>query len=642
MPTELVPIDQLPAAARVRVTPDHPAFKDYAAQLEVERKLPPGTLTNAAFASKDRPALELLSAAANDQASVQASDPRATTLDPETADRVFKKPVGRLEGMTRGQKLAAGVRKTINDTFTGVGQLTGNVSQSEVDAAANRDKDLLDDPWAMTGAIGAYALPGGAVSKGLGLLGKGLGALGATRLAASSAKPLLNAAITGGALSAIQPVESGGSRAVQTGVGATAGLAGQGLVQGAKALVRPVTSLATDAVKDLANMADKWGINLRAADVSSNPVLGAIQHAVDYLPFSGGAAHREAAQKAFNTRLAQTMGASTDDLSAALKTTRPRVSGVYEDVLGRNNAELDPGAHGGRLLKAWKDFRNVDTSQDKQLSDSLDAYLTNLVSPDNGQWNAATGKFEMPGALYKKFRSEAGTMARSYKKAGETGSNPLGGKLAEFYNEVKQTLDHSIRTSSTMTPEDAAALKTADKHWGNMRTMENLSPKDASGDADFNALARVMSRRDANNVYNRDAMIYGTHDQELPDLARIGTQFLGRGLPPTNMQPWAKKLASVAPYAVAAPAIGGGLYSMNMHDDHPVLQTIGELGALALASKGMGSALNSQWFSRGAKPWIQNAVKGADWLGAGQLGTGAVNVLERRGGAPETFEEGAK
>jgi len=541
------------------------------------------------------------------------------------------------EGMDRVDTVRAGAGKTLMDAYRGMMQNAGADNQGEIDEAAAHDTDLLNNPWGMTGAMGAGAATSAIPGFGVAKLAQGLGAAAKAgypvgRAGAMLANPYGNAGASGAAYNALmQPVESGGSRGAQAGAGLLSGLAGNALSHGLGALVRPATAGVSSAVRQLADKAEQWGIPIRAADISSNPLLGTLQRALDYLPFSGGHQQRELAQKAFNSKLASTMGESTDDITQALGSARPRIGDVYDTVLGRNVAEIDPGLHGQKLLKTFNDFKRTDTTPGKQLSETLDNYLANLIEAPNAKQNPVTGKYEMPGDVYKQFRSEAGKLARSYKRAGEAGTNPHGSSLAEFFNEVKHQLDHAIRTSSTMTPEDAAAIKLADKQWGNMRTLERLAPADASGDVDFNKLAKVLTQKDANNVYNRDAFTYGTHDQTLPDVARIGTQFLGRGLPPTHLKPWVQKSADALQYGAAPLAVTGGLYSMNMHDDHPVLSTLGELGALAATSKLGGSALNSRWFARGAHPAVRSFIDAAASPTARQLPPAALATLLRRG-----------
>jgi hypothetical protein len=525
--------------------------------------------------------------------------------------------------MSRSDKLLTAAGKAPSDLYNGVRQLLGADNQSDIDETAGRDKALLDDPWGLAGNMLGNA---GLAYLGARAAGPALGkTTQAGTLARIAANPYAANAVTGATFGALGPVESGSSREGQTALGGAAGAAGTGIAQGLGALVRSAADKATPAVRYLADRASEFGIPVRAADISSSPVLSFLQRAVDYLPFSGAQAQQESSQKAFNKALNSTMGQEGDDITAGLRGARSRISSVYDSVLGRNSAELDPTTHGQKLLGAYNNFRRLDTSPNKTVSDTLDDYLTNLIHPDNATLNPLRNVYKMDGPVYKQFRSEAAQQARQYRKTGDS-------NLENFFNSVKETLDHSIRNSGGMSARDSAALGTADRQWANMRTLENLAPKDASGDVDFNRLASVLTQKDADSIYSRNNFIYGGGNKDLPDLARIGTQFLGRGQPPSQMNQafkYAKKMAT--------PTIGlgavGGLYATNSHEEHPVRETVAELAALAALSKSAGSALNSQWFARGASPAVRGMVHSASPL-AEQLPTGALTSLLRRG-APE-------
>lgn len=637
---QVVPIEDLPAEFRQAVPTGHASIDAYAQQLEDERGLPKGSLTGARIEGKD-PLMVLLSAA-NDLTKQKAK---------READYAAFKQTAQPE-----PSFMAGVGKAPSDWYHGVRQAFGAEGTADADERRRLDAPLMNSNSGFYGEALGQGLMGYLASRGLSAAGEGLsgpavrasagnplGISGST--ARTLTNPYSNAALAGGAAGASQPVESGGSRAAQAILGSIVSplgqLAGQGLIGAGRA----ASAYSSDTVKRLAQFAEDHGINLRAADISDNPITRGIQHVLDYAPFSGGHAQREGAQKAFNSSLAKTMGEDTGDLTQALQQAKPRLNSTYEDLFSRNQAEVDPTKHGQALVDAWKKFQANDTSpwtdfkrpgmdpwQQKSTSQTLDDYLTNLVAGTNAKQNPATGKFEMPGELYKQFRSEARENAQAATKRGDN-------NLAKFYTTVKEQLDDSIRKSAKMSPEDAALLKKSDKEWGNMRTLENLAPKDASGDVDFKKLANVLTKKDANSVYNRNAFVYGSGDQELPDLARVATQFLGRGLPPTKMSSYAQKGIAAAPYALGVPAVSYGLYSSNIHDPHPVLDTLGELGGLALLSRLGGSAANSKWFARGAAPWLQRATEPAAGL-LSQAPLGWLGAEERK--APLTFEDGLR
>jgi hypothetical protein len=150
------------------------------------------------------------------------------------ADRKLYAPT---QGMSTGDKLAAGFGKAIVDTGRGLGQMVGLVDRSDVDAAKARDKALMDTA---AGATGNFA---------------GNVALTLPTAAIPGAASLRGAALIGGAQGLIQQVGSDDSRLQNVGLGAGAGAAGvaagralAGLYQGGKALLEPFSQTGRDKI----------------------------------------------------------------------------------------------------------------------------------------------------------------------------------------------------------------------------------------------------------------------------------------------------------------------------------------------------------------------------------------------------------
>lgn len=129
------------------------------------------------------------------------------------------------EDMSTGERVLAGAGKAFVDIGRGIGQMTGLVSQAEIDEAKRLDAPLMDTGAGMAGNIGANMLtalvPGGNTVKG--------------------------AALVGGALSALQPTATGESRArnafVGAGLGAGGALAAKGIGKGLDAAKGRMASL---------------------------------------------------------------------------------------------------------------------------------------------------------------------------------------------------------------------------------------------------------------------------------------------------------------------------------------------------------------------------------------------------------------
>ena len=612
---DVVNLADLPLELRPELSPGTPEFRAYARQLEQANRLPEGTLTRADFRAARGSATDLLLAAAQDAAKSLVPPPAAASaVIPPSRDvapratRPFREydPSEGGYDMPFGQtpwsrttirvpqavaRPLAGAGKSLADTGRGLGQWAGLVPQGDVDEAQRLDQALMDTPGGMAGYVGGSAaqsaLPFGAAARAAGAL---------SRVAPTAARVLSNpysrAGLSGGAYSAVQPVESGSSRSGQAAVGALASVAGQGAGEGLKALARPAWAALEPQAQQLARLAeDRFKIPLRAADMTKSAALKVLQPLIDALPGSGGKSAAEKTQKAYNLALARTMGEDSINLNDALRGARGRLRQTYDDLAARNSAELDQAA-GTELLNEWKRYRMSDTSQNKQVSRTMDEYLGNMVRDGNATWDPARQAFVMPGATYKEFRSEARSLANRARKD--------DGKLAAFYDKVKEVLDRGMRTSSTTSPEDAALYKLTDRQYGNMKTLAEVAPKDASGDADFGRLASTMLGKGRDNLYNRNAMIYGPPaTNDLVDLAKIGTTFAGRGAPETKWSSY-KGFGINAAKAAALPAAAGSLYALNMHDEDPLSETLKEGALLGLGGLGLGRTLSSRWFARGA------------------------------------------
>lgn len=597
MSKNLVPLDDLPEQAQATVRPGTQAFSDYAEMLEQQHKLAPGSLSLAQFElspetnggatllaaardlAKQKPAKSGVDLIPTGPAGGYPKGPAPTNLtmyDPTEGGGTLK--VGPWDTGVKTsqgvQRFLAGAGQGLAATGRGISQMLGRTSQEEADDAARRDAPLLQTTEGFAGNVGSQMAMGA-------LPRKMAGAAGATH-------PVTNAAVSSAAMGALQPVATGQTRLANTAWSGAAGAAGAGATQAVGAVMAPAWQNAKPAVQDLAQRAAKHGIPLRAADMSDNPVTRGLTKITDMLPFSGGNDLKFKQQNLYNKALARTMGESSDDLNEALALAKPRLGAVYDQLAQRNTALLTN--HDLKQLDdAWQAFNKRDISPNKQQSAALQGYLTDVILT-NTQPHAATNTLALNGVLYKELRSAARVDAQSAAQRGD-------GALAAFFSRVKETLDGSMRRSAS--PGDAALYKMTDKQYGNMRTLEKLAPKDANGSADFTRLASVMNRGGAGNLTNRNAMIYGQGDQTLPELARIGTTFLGRGAAPTQWGRWADQAAQMAPAATGTGALVGA-YSMTHDDEHPVWKGLGAAGAAMLASKGLGSAMNSRWLAQGA------------------------------------------
>lgn len=605
-----VPLEDLPPPARAGIRPGTPAFAAYAADAEKSLGLLPGSLTGAKFTWA--PGTDPLEAFAAIGSELKANPGEPNK--PPPGGPIARTPAPSLnptDGVSDWENLAAGAGKAVADTGRGVGQLLGMVSQEDVDEAKRLDAPLMDTKAGMGGNVA------GQVAQTVGptaLLARGATALRAAPAALKLAPalipalttPIAQGALTGAAFSAAQPVPSGESRGVNAVEGGLGGAAGTAIGRGIARVGSAAKDYATPYVKKMAEVAEKAGIPLRAAQISESTLGRWAAGLTDLLPFGGSEKLADAQKKALNRALARSMGADTDDALGALREARPRLSGKYDALKDKYKLQLEPW-HVDAMEDVNKFFGPMDLKKGKpQLGElsSLKKAIVNLTDA-NGQ---------IDGEGYKALYSKIGGMANEAKDTDFK-------TALKSYQQILKKAHYS-----QMSKADQKLYDLTDRQWANMKDLEKIAPKGAGDDFDFNALSRKLNSNARGNSSRKNAMVYGTGDQELPDLARVGTEFLGRGKPASPAGP-ADSLIRLGKAAISPAATTGaglGLYNLQKDNEHPFLATAAELGALGLLSKGAGAGMNSRWWAQGV-PAVRRAGEAATTWG-GQLPTAALNA----------------
>lgn len=629
---ELVPIDKLPPWARALVRPGTPAFAAYAQQLEAEHRLPPGSLSDPKMfkLSKESDALNVLQRAAVDMRANPmpegAAKPASAVGSPAggrgaPALRELRE-FNPTDDMSGPERFAAGAGKSLVDTVGGVAQIIHNTPalQAALDEHRKLSAPLMETGAGMAGnmmgAVAQTVVPGKVLAtgaRGAQLAVQAARAAGKTAplaVRASALGPVAQGAVVGGGFNAAQPVATGESRALNAVEGAVAGGLGTALPAAVGAAFRPAAESAGKGVQEAVAAAQAQKIPLRAAQISGNPWLQWVTAGLDLLPFGSGKALKGVQQAAFNRALARAIGQDTEDASAAMAAARQKLGSTYNDIQARNPAlQLEPW-HVDALQDTIKGYSKLDVTKGKMETAQLKALLQTIV-------NSTDPSGVIDSATYKVLRSKIGTLANEAKDATYKGA--LG--------NYQKVLDKAYK--SGLSAEDAALLDLTDKQWGNMRSLEQIAPKDASGDFDFNKLPSVLAGRAKANTSNRNALLYGSGDQTLPDLAKIAP-LIGRG--PGGGTPAASPLMALGKKALAPAevfAIGGGLYGLNRNEDNPFSETAADLVKVLAASKALGSANNSQWFARGV-PAARAVADASLQGGLGQLGTAYTNAAKGR------------
>lgn len=441
------------------------------------------------------------------------------------------------EGQSFLQNAAAGAGKSVADTWEGTKQLFGFGNQSAIDERARLDAPLMQTGGGLTGNIAGQvaqmALPGAALGK------LGMGVKAATTLGKAA-----QAAAGAGAFAGLQPVLSGQSRAENAATGAAWGAGGQLAASGLSRAAKGGKDAIEPALRDLAMKAESYGIPVTMAQLSDSRFLRTLKSVVDKLPFSGSQKLAGQQQKAFNRAVAQTFGESADNVSTDVAAAAKRRLGrTFEALSARNKVKVD-----GQLLN---DLVSLSDEASKTGTADNARAVTSLVD----DFLSKTENGAVSGKAYRELDSRVGRLIKG------TQDGDKRHYLGRLRDSIRDAMDRSI------SPGDSKAWQGARKQYRNLKTVEDLIEKSATGDLSPALLLGLVRRADKNMAY--------TGGGELGDLARIGQRFLKDPIPNSG----------TAERLLAAGAISGGGYALGI--DPTTLAT------MALMGRGVGGVLNS-------------------------------------------------
>lgn len=412
-------------------------------------------------------------------------------------------------GMSTYDKFMAGAGKSQVDVARGIGQLTGLESQSDVDAAAQRDSPLMASGAANLGYIGGniadMVIPASMAGKAAGALGMGrtAGVIGGF----ANPTTLTGAAASGALQGALQPTTTGDSRVANMALGAGSGLVGQGLARGASAAIQAFKpeEAAGKAVQSLVDA----GVPLDAAQRTGSTLLNRAKIMLSDNPMTAGAQHdfadlqQKAINKAFLSTIGETGNAATPEvMGRAMK----RMGDTYDEIASRVNIPYD------HLEQPLSDIVNnarltLNDSQFATINRNADDILQK-ASQNGGTINGPQFQNikKTLDRLSASGDSDVGTVARDMRQALHDG-----------------LFKAAVDSGNTA---DAATLKATNQQWRNMRTLEGAIDKEGSGDISPSRLANILGQK-----ANRSVSIYGKGDTTLSDLAQSAKALLPQKFP---------------------------------------------------------------------------------------------------------------
>jgi len=475
----------------------------------------------------------------------------------------FNERVDPTQGMSGTEKFLAGAGKAYMDLGRGVKQLTGNASQQQIDEAKSLDAPLMNTGAGVAGNIAGNA------------------ALLAPTAFIPGANTYTGAALIGGAAGALQPVASGDSRMMNTGLGAGAGVAGQALGNAMGRMVSPVTSRLSPEEAQLAQAATREGIPLTAGEKMGSRPMQVIESVMENLPLTSGPqlAQREAQQRAF-TAAALRRGGMTGDVAdaATLLARKNALGGTMEGIAKTGTLDFSQGLNNRLEAIAADAARHLPPSKAADVAGTI-ANIQNQAAHQSSLVGAMTGD------TYQGWREPLRNLASNT----ETG---------RYYQQIRMAMDTAFQ--GQLTGSDAQAFQNASRQYANTKTiidaMGGPGAMPAKGQVAPAQLSRALT-----GAMGREGKALGRGD--LNELSRIGQVFVKDQVPNSGTpqrQFFQKLLTGNLSGALPGAGLGAGL---GYYEGGPE-------GAAAGAAIGTGAALAGPRLAQ----VLMNSKAGQSWL----------------------------
>jgi hypothetical protein len=447
-----------------------------------------------------------------------------------------------------------------------------------------REQNALDadfqaaHPVVSTGAqiAGGVASMGGLAAK-VPAVARILGATG-NSLAARAGAGLVSGAGVGGADAAIRSEGDLGKTATGAVLGGAVGAAAPyvGNALGAAANKLAGTNIPT-RVAELAKLAsEKYGINLGAGQLSSNPTIRFLDSVVNRLPLSGGTASKQAQQTAFNKAVASSFGENASEITPeVMSAARSRIGKVFDSVADRTPVIRQDQAFLSGVKGALDEAKQTLTKPEigpleKQVGNILNKFIE--------------GKGSISGETYQALTRKGAPLDRAMQS-----SDP---NIRFYAGKLRDELDSALERSAL--PEVIDDLRAARSQWKAMKTVEDLAEKSPTGD-----VSPTLLLGQVRNSYGN--MAYGGNN-DLVDLARIGQQFLKEM--PSSGTAERSHLMNL----LLGGAGGGGVVSM-LANPATIPYVAGPAVGGALTARLVGAALRSPWLGNKLVEGALNAGK---------------------------------
>jgi hypothetical protein len=319
------------------------------------------------------------------------------------------------------------------------------------------------------------------------------------------------------------------------GTGAVIGAAIPPAVQAAGAYGKSLALNVSPEVKALYKKAKDMGVDVPLDRLTNSRPLNALAASLNYVPFSGRAATEDAMLSQLNRAASRTMGQDSSSIPTALKQARAALGSKFDDTLKSTIIAMDD-----TLLADLDAARALAKSE---LVPSQARIITGQI--DDIANKGATGEIEGQAAY---------NIKRTLDRIGKRNS-PEAHYAQDLRNKIIEALNRSLG------PDAAAEFAKVRGQYGNMKTLEKLTPNGAEGEITAGRLGALR----------------GARNSDLQDVADVAAQFVKtRESPHGAMQ-------RVMMGGLGAAGLGGGAVTGTL----PMVA--GMMGAGRLANTGLNS-----------------------------------------------------
>lgn len=288
--------------------------------------------------------------------------------------------------------------------------------------------------------------------------------------------------------------------------------------------VEAVLPAVDEPTKALARRADDLGIPLAVDQVAPNTTFETALRVSEQLPFSGSKKFAEGQMKAFNKALARTIGQDADDLGPdTIKRFLSETAESYKGIIGDGKFDVGDDIRKGLVNIVGDAKTNIEDSAFKVVKRSV------------GKFGKELPKGEISSEKLMSVRSD---LIKRLPKVAPAARPYVAGIVDVIDDAVKPHISAGAQKKLAKTR----------RNWRNYKTVEFL----LEGSTDGNITPSTMLARVKQSPFIK-ASRTTTGEDELVDLARIGSQFL----PKVGRADLFEKI-TMAGAAIGAPTALGG------------------------------------------------------------------------------------